>query len=139
MKLQTYSTVGIWLGGMALAFAIGTAVGQQEPPTESKGVQTDPPVAIDLGPEIEGMQGRQLRIRKLAIEPGGIIGIHSHKDRPDVSYLVQGTLTEYRAGGYVKVRVGDTLNSSGKEVTHWLENKGTTQAVLIVADILRQP
>ena len=28
----------------------------------------------DLGPEIEGMAGRQLRMRMVTIEPGGVIG-----------------------------------------------------------------
>jgi quercetin dioxygenase-like cupin family protein len=39
------------------------------------------------------MQGRQLRMRILAIDPGGYIGIHSHKDRPAVVYFLKGTDT----------------------------------------------
>lgn len=46
---------------------------------------------VDLGPEIEGMAGRQLRMRVLTIEPGGYIGLHSHEDRPAVVYFMQGT------------------------------------------------
>ena len=83
------------------------------------------------------MTGRQLRIRKFDIEPGGIIAIHSHDDQPDVSYLVQGTLTEFRSGGFSEPRASNTLHAAGKGVTHWVENKGSTPAVLIVADIFR--
>ena len=31
-----------------------------------------------------------MRMRMLTIEPGGHIGIHSHKDRPAVAYFLQG-------------------------------------------------
>jgi quercetin dioxygenase-like cupin family protein len=99
-------------------------------------VKIGDPVALDLAPWAGDMKGRQLRIRKLDIEPGGIIGIHSHDDRPDVSYLVQGTLTEFRSGGFSESRASDTLHAAGKGVTHWVENKGSTPAVFIVADIL---
>jgi quercetin dioxygenase-like cupin family protein len=119
------------------AFGVGTVVGEQAPPRENKGVQISEPDTLDLEPWSHDMQGRQLRIRKLTIEPGGVLGIHSHDDRPDVSYLVQGSLTEMRAGGFVKQRAGDTLHSAGKGVTHWVENRGNTAAVLIVADVIK--
>ena len=78
------------------------------------------------------MQGRQLRLRVIKTEPGGVFGIHSHKDRPAVAFVMQGTLTEYREGGYVKEHgPGGTL-SEGKDITHWAENKGTTPLVLTV-------
>jgi quercetin dioxygenase-like cupin family protein len=80
---------------------------------------------------------RQLRIRKLTIQPGGVIGIHSHDDRPDGSHLVQGELTEYRAGGYVKRRAKDTVHTAGKNVTHWVANEGSIPAVLIVVDVYK--
>ncbi len=38
---------------------------------ETKGVTVKLLAALDLGPEIEGMTGRQLRMRMVAIEPGG--------------------------------------------------------------------
>jgi mannose-6-phosphate isomerase-like protein (cupin superfamily) len=86
-----------WIGSVALALGIGTVIGEPMPPKESLGVKIGEPVVLDLAPWAGDMQGRQLRIRKLEIAPGGVIGIHSHDDRPDVSYLVQGNLTEYRA------------------------------------------
>ena len=95
------------------------------------------PVAMDLTPWAGDIKGWQLRIRKLDIEPGGIIGIHSHDDRPDVSYLVRGTLTEFRSSGFSEPRASDTLHAAGKGVTHWVENTGSIPAVLIVADIFK--
>ena len=50
---------------------------------ETKGVAVKLLATVDLGPEIEGMAGRQLRMRMVTIEPGGVFGpIHDHKDRP---------------------------------------------------------
>ena len=114
-------------------------IAQQAPPTENKGVTVDKTTAIDLGPEIDGMQGRQLRMSLVTIAPGGVVQIHSHKDRPDAVYILQGTLTEYREGGFIKERPEGTLSTSGKDVTHWAENKGTTPVVFIAADIFKQP
>jgi quercetin dioxygenase-like cupin family protein len=129
--------VSAWIGSVALALLVGTAIGQSMPPKDNTGVKIGDPVALDLSPWAGDMKGRQLRIRKLEIQPGGIIGIHSHDDRPDVSYLVQGTLTEFRSGDFSESRPSDTLHAAGKGVTHWLENKASAPAVLIVADIFK--
>jgi hypothetical protein len=43
---------------------------------------------LDLGPEIAGMAGRQLRMRIVTIEPGRVFGpIHDHRDRPSMVYI----------------------------------------------------
>jgi quercetin dioxygenase-like cupin family protein len=114
-------------------------MGKQTPPTGNTGVRISEPETVDLAPWAGDMQERQLRIRRFDIAPGGILGIHSHDDRPDVSYLVQGTLTEYREGGFVKVRPAETLHPAGKGVTHWVVNSGSTPAILIVADVFKDP
>ncbi len=49
--------VVIGLLGLALGLGIGTAIGQQAPPTETKGLKTPITISMDLGPEIDGMQG----------------------------------------------------------------------------------
>ena len=130
-------SASVWAGSVALALGVGTVIGESMPPKESTGVKISDPVVMDLTPWAGDMKGRQLRIRKFEIAPGGVNAVHSHDDRPDVSYLVQGTLTEHRAGGFLETRAGDTLHAAGKGVTHWVENKGSIPAVLIVADILK--
>lgn len=66
---------------------------------ETKGVVVKHLAALDLGPEIEGMAGRQLRMRMVTIEPGGVFGpVHDHKDRPGMVYILQGTITDHRNG-----------------------------------------
>jgi len=66
---------------------------------ETKGVTVKLLAALDLGLEIEGMEGRQFRMRLVTIEPGGVSGpIHDHKDRPGMVYILQGTITDHRNG-----------------------------------------
>jgi quercetin dioxygenase-like cupin family protein len=131
-------TVGMWMFGLACGLGSGTAFAQQAPPTENKGVSVGKTAAIDLGPEIQGMQGRQLRMRVITVEPGGQIRNHSHQDWPEVVYVMQGMVIEYRGSQTKEYRMGDTFQGD-KDTTHWLENKGTTPVVLIVADVFKQP
>jgi quercetin dioxygenase-like cupin family protein len=105
---------------------------------ETKGVTVNLLAAIDLGPEIEGMAGRQLRMRMVTIEPGGVFGpIHNHIDRPGLVYILQGKITDHR-NGVVKEYGPGVGWPEDKNTTHWLENKGATTAVEISVDIVRQ-
>ena len=70
---------------------------QEQAAPETKGVTVKSLATVDLGPEIEGMAGRQLRMRMVTIEPGGVFGlIHDHKDRPGTVHILQGTITDHR-------------------------------------------
>ena len=105
---------------------------------ESQGVTVELLATVDLGPEIEGMAGRQLRMRKVTIEPGGVFGpVHNHKDRPGTVYILQGTITDHRNGVATEYGPGDGWPED-KDTLHWLENRGTTTAVDISVDIVRQ-
>ena len=64
---------------------------------ETNGVTAELLVTVDLGPEIEGMTGRHLRMRLFTFEPGAVFGpIHDHIGRPGVVYILQGTITDHR-------------------------------------------
>ncbi len=64
---------------------------------ETKDVAVKLLATVDLGAEIDGMAGWQLRMRMVTIEPGGVFGpIHDHKDRPGIVYILQGTITDHR-------------------------------------------
>jgi quercetin dioxygenase-like cupin family protein len=110
---------------------------EQQPP-ETRGVTVEHLAAVDLGPEIEGMAGRQLRMRMFTIEPGGVLGpIHDHKGRPGLVYILQGTITDHRDG--VATEYGPGLGwPEDRNTLHWLENKGTTPAIEVSIDIFRQ-
>src|SRR5512140_1594031 len=104
----------------------------------TKGVTVKPLGTVDLGPEIEGMTGRQLRMRMVTIEPGGAFGpLHDHKDRPGIVYILQGTITDIRDG--VATEYGPGVGwPEDRNTLHWLENRGTIPAVEISVDIVRR-
>ena len=105
---------------------------------ETKGVTLELLASMDLGHEIEGMAGRQLRMRKVTIEPGGVFGpIHDHKDRPGTVYILQGTITDHRDGIATDYEPGIGWPED-RNTKHWLENRGTVSAVEISVDIVRR-
>ena len=122
---------------VALVFGLGVAVGQGTAPTENKGLKVSPPTMLDLGQEVEGVEGRQLRMRVVTLEPGGVVGVHAHKGRPAVAYVVQGTLTEHREGGGDHERHQGESWTEGKEVVHWAENKGDQPVVVVAVDVFK--
>lgn len=135
---RRYWLAAAGLSSLALAFAFGMAVGQQTPPTANKGVAVSPPTAIDLTQEVDSVAGRQLRLRVVTIEPGGVVGVHSHNGRPAVAYVIQGTLTEYREGGTgsIEHHEGESW-TEGKDTTHWAENKGDGPVVILAVDVFK--
>jgi quercetin dioxygenase-like cupin family protein len=135
MNARRLFTCAAWVLTLAVGIGIGTAIGQQGGlPADTKGVDPKLMSTIDLAPD---MAGYQLRIRKITFEPGGVVGKHSHKDRPSLTYILEGTLTEGREGGYSKeYKPGDVL-TEGRDVTHWAENKGSSKLVLVGVDIVK--
>jgi quercetin dioxygenase-like cupin family protein len=103
---------------------------------ETRGVAVELLGTVDLGPEIQGMEGRQLRTRRVTIEPGGVFGpVHDHKDRPGTVYVLQGTITDHRDG--IATDYGPGLGwPEDRNTVHWLENRGTVPAVEISVDVV---
>jgi len=131
------------MGLFVVVLAIGTTIGlgasaaraDQSPPKGNKCVPAEPRQLVELGPEIQGMENRQLRMRQLTIEPGGHIGVHSHKDRPAVGYVLSGTDTVTYADGKSRVLKAGDSTSANHETTHWHENRGKEPIVLLVIDV----
>ena len=107
----------------------------EDAPKGNKGLKSSKATAVELGPEFSGMEGRQLRLRILTIEPGGYIGMHSHKDRPSTVYFMQGTDTVTRDDGTSHTfHAGDTTGEPGTTV-HWHRNDGKDDVILITTDV----
>lgn len=108
------------------------------PVPETHGVTSQLLGTVDLGPEIEGLAGRQMRMRLFTFEPGAVFGpLHDHKGRPGIVYILQGTITDHRDG--VARDYGPGLGwPEDHNTLHWLENRGTVPAVEISVDIVTQ-
>jgi quercetin dioxygenase-like cupin family protein len=142
----TLSLIGLVAGSLALstaAFAGGCPADQHKHNartavnTPAKGVTDTTLGAIDLANETIGAKERQLRFRKLTIEPGGIVPWHSHDDRPALIFVAEGEVIEYASNCAVPIlhKQGE-IRAETKGTSHWWENKGTRTVVLYVGDIL---
>ncbi|MCW2757115.1 MAG: Cupin 2, conserved barrel domain protein [Nocardioidaceae bacterium] len=105
---------------------------------DTRGVTVELLATVDLGPEIPGMDGLQLRTRKVTIEPGGVFGpVHDHVGRPGSVYVLQGTITDHRDG--VATDYGPGVGwPEDRTALHWLENRGTVPAVEVSVDVVRR-
>jgi len=104
-------------------------------PTEGKAVTDDVIGLVELGKEI-GVEGRQLRTRKLVIQPGGVVPFHSHADRPALIYTLSGAVTEHRSSCTVPIehRAGDIAREADGVAHYWVNN-GKVPAVLLSSDV----
>ena len=104
---------------------------------ETRGVEVELLATVDLGAEIQGLEGRRLRMRRVTIEPGGVFGpVHDHVGRPGTVYVLQGTITDHRRG--IATDYGPGVGwPEDRDTLHWLENNGAIPAVEISVDIVQ--
>ena len=110
----------------------------REPATvAAKGVTDTTLGAIDLSKEPAQINDRQLRFRKLTVEPGGIVPWHSHADRPALIYVAQGEIVEYASNcmGPIVHKAGE-IRPETNPTSHWWKNLGKKTVVLFVGDVL---
>jgi quercetin dioxygenase-like cupin family protein len=125
----TFALSILLLGSGVVSASAGDA------PKGNKDFKASKTTVVDLGPEFSAMAGHQLRMRVLTIEPGGYIGLHSHKDRPSVVYFMQGTDTVTNdAGASRTFHPGDT-SAVPSTTTHWHRNDGKDAVILVAVDI----
>ena len=127
------------------AFAGECPAGQQKPdatkPVDLKPVGvTDTVIAMIDVDQQQGIKDRKFRMRKLTVEPGGVVPWHSHGERPAIIYIIEGEINEYASNCAVPIvhKAGDVVAET-KEVSHWWKNLGTTTVVLLSADLLKDP
>jgi quercetin dioxygenase-like cupin family protein len=70
-------------------------VGVREPVTTPASGVTDTVLAIiDLAKEPVKLNDHLQRVRKLVIQPGGVVPWHSDTDRPALIYIIEGEIVE---------------------------------------------
>ena len=93
--------------------------------------------AIDLGKEQAKITGRELRFRKMVIQPGGVVPWHSHDDRPALIYVAEGEIVEYASNCADPIvhKAGD-IRPETHGTSHWWQNLGNRTVILFVGDVL---
>ena len=111
--------------------------GMKPGPMMPKGVTDTVIQSIDLSSKGDAWKGSMLRMRKLVVEPGGIVPWHSHEMRPANILIISGSVTEYRSTCKVPIvhKKGDVTAEFG-HLSHWWKNNGKVPAVLYSSDIL---
>jgi quercetin dioxygenase-like cupin family protein len=92
--------------------------------------------SIDLGKEPANLKDRELRFRKLVIQPGGIVPWHSHDDRPALIYVAEGEIIEYASNCAASIvhKAGE-VRAETNGTSHWWKNLGEVPVVLFVGDV----
>jgi quercetin dioxygenase-like cupin family protein len=104
-----------------------------------KGVTDTVLAAINLSKEKVNLTERQMRIRRLVVQPGGIVPWHSHADRPALIYIVSGSIQEYASTCSVTIehKAGE-VSVEKLGVEHWWKNTSKVPAVLLSLDIFHE-
>jgi quercetin dioxygenase-like cupin family protein len=101
---------------------------------------TDTVIAsIDLTPKGGQFKGQMLRMRKLVVQPGGVVPWHDHAARPANIYVLSGTIEEHRSTCEVPIvhKTGDVTAEFGAGLAHWWKNTSGQPVELLSADILQ--
>jgi quercetin dioxygenase-like cupin family protein len=114
-----------------------TVIGANAQAPEPKGPVAKQLLNLDLAPELDTVRDRVLRMQLTTYEPGAGNKPHSHKDRPEVVYILSGKVIEHRGDVAKEYGPGDTFTAD-KNTTHWMENKGTVPAVMLVTGIAKK-
>ena len=101
---------------------------------------TDTVIAMIDVDQQQGIKDRKFRMRKLMVEPGGVVPWHSHGERPAIIYIIEGEIDEYASNCAVPIvhKAGDVVAET-KDVSHWWKNIGDKKVVLLSADLLKDP
>jgi quercetin dioxygenase-like cupin family protein len=104
-------------------------------PTQPRGVADMVIGSIDLGREL-GVDGRDLRLRRLIVQPGGIVPFHSHDGRPAIIITLRGRILEYASNCRAPIlhRAGETVRETA-EVSHYWVNRSKAVVELLSADV----
>jgi len=144
---RSLSMAAVVMGGLTIAAGAANAGGcpagkmgvdVTKPSTlPASGVTDNVLAAIDLSKEPAKLDGRMLRLRKLVIQPGGVVPWHSHGDRPAIIYIIQGEIVEYASNCSVPIvhKAGD-VTAEMAATSHWWKNTGKQTVILLSADIL---
>jgi quercetin dioxygenase-like cupin family protein len=106
-------------------------------PSAPVGVTEAELASIDLAKENVHLTERRLRFRHMEIQPGGIVPLHDHADRPAMIMVIQGEIYENSSKCSVPIfhKAGD-ISREFLGTRHWWKNEGNTTVVLTIADIV---
>jgi quercetin dioxygenase-like cupin family protein len=130
------AVLSLW-GVLALA-QDQTKPGTFPGPSDSVQDYNETILQLDLTKEIN-FKGRVFRMHYSTMSPNGVIGQHSHANRPTIEFMLQGTATETKKGEDGKVVVkrirANETEVSTVGITHWWKNQSREMVRIMAVDI----
>jgi quercetin dioxygenase-like cupin family protein len=105
-----------------------------------KGVTDNVLSMLDLSKEKVAIARHLMRVRRLEVQPGGIVPWHSHAERPALIYVMSGEIFENASNCAVPIlhKAGEVARET-HATSHWWQNTGTVPATLLSFDIVADP
>ncbi len=148
LQFVTSATAAATFGAMLLAAAPAFA-GECAPDkmkegarstgeTMPKNVKDEVISTVDLTSKGKEFAGYMLRMRRITLEPDGVVPWHTHDKRAANILILEGTVIEYRSdcAGKIVHTAGDVVPEFGPALGHWWRNESDTKVVIISGDLL---
>ena len=125
--------MGLITAGAVIGFGLGSASGQQS--QLAPGVDSQLLATVDAG---TNCPGHVLRMRRGTFAPGSSVPMHSHSDHPEVSLVMEGTLTNTLKGQPPTELPAGTPVLNGPEVEHSPSNQTNKPVVVLSIDLIKK-
>ena len=116
-----------------LSGSAGYLLAQQGP----AGVRSEEIAHTDLGKHFSCMEGMELKLARHEIDPKGGGSEHSHLGRPEVFYVIEGSVVEHQGANSRTYNAGEGFVSNADlTVPHRIENASDSVTTVLDAQIV---
>jgi quercetin dioxygenase-like cupin family protein len=132
--MNRLKTAAVFAAGLALG-AGSLAAGQAVLPAPVGEVQGHPLANIDLGRAFPVMKGYVLHVGRITVPPHAGLPMHSHRNKPEVLYFLQGHISGQTNGGKIETYGPGDVLVEDETMTHTLVNQGSETVVYLGAHV----
>jgi quercetin dioxygenase-like cupin family protein len=125
-------SMGLVVAVGMIGFGLGSVLGQQS----FKSADLQVLGTVDAG---ENCPGHILRMRRVTFAPGASIPMHDHRDHPEVSLVIEGTLSNTIKGQSKMQLPEGTPILNGPDVEHLPANETSLPVVVLSVDLIKKP
>ena len=137
--LSTVAAGAAFAGSCPADKTVADGKGQPMVAYPARGVTDDVIATNDITKPPVGINDRLFRLRRLVIQPGGVVPWHSHGDRPALIYILSGEIVEYASTCTVPIvhKAGEAT-AERAPTQHWWKNLTDKPVELLSADLFHK-
>ena len=122
---------------MGLTALIATSLGYMGAQAQMELVQSEELAAEDLGPHFECLEGKVMLAARHVIPPGFVGPQHSHVGRPEIFFVLEGSIVEQQNGTETEYHAGEAFVSNADHTKeHRITNPGDRSATVMDVQII---